>query len=263
MGDREAVQDVIKTGKPYFGIRFSACQGARRRHAYMQALVKLLASEGIKEPSLLEVGSWAGGSAVTWGKALQKYCSGGKVLCADHWKPYFDLSKNTQPVYRKMDSAARGEAIFDLFLHNVRTSGIGDRVLILRGDSKVTLPLLKPGTFDLAFIDASHAYSDVLPDIKTCGSLVRDGGIICGDDLELQLDECPLDYTRKLADEQDYVPHPTAGKSYHPGVTLAVDEVMGRVSCWEGLWAMRKEGAIWKQFKLKTPPPGDPPHLNG
>lgn len=261
MGDREAVQDIIKSGKPYFGGRFSACQGARRRHTYMQELVKLLASEGVKAPLLLEVGSWAGGSAVTWGKALEMYCEGGKVLCADHWKPYFDLAKNTQQVYHKMDSAAQGNAILDLFLHNVLTSGVEDRVLVLRGDSKVTLPLLKPGTFDLAFIDASHVYDDVLPDIKTCAELVREGGIICGDDLELQLDECPLEHTKQFAHEHDYIPHPTTKVGYHPGVTLAVAEVFGKVSCWEGLWAMRKTKTGWTQFDLPTPPPGHPPHL--
>ncbi len=262
LDDRELVQGMIDSGDPYFGPRFSALQGIRRRHAYMQAVVKLLSSEGVTGPLILEVGSWAGGSAVTWGKALQKYCSRGKVVCVDHWKPYFDMAVNKTAVYSKMDSAAREGLILNLFLHNIRATGVEDLVVVLQGDSQETLPLLKPGSFDIAFIDASHAYKDVLTDIRLCQNLLRVGGVICGDDLELQLHECPIEFTRKVAaEERDYVWHPDHKEGFHPGVALAVGDTFGPVSSWEGFWAMRKTATGWHFLDLPTPEPGHPPHL--
>ena len=87
------------------------------------------------------------------------------------------MAVNKTAVYSKMDSAAREGLILNLFLHNVRATGVEDLVVVLRGDSKETLPLLKPDSFDVAFIDASHAYKDALFDIKLCQSRLRVGQV--------------------------------------------------------------------------------------
>jgi len=261
MGLQE-VRSALESGRPYFGPEFAARQGAPRRHAYMQAVVRMLADEGIRSPVILEVGSWAGGSAVTWGRALARYCQGGLVFCVDHWQPYWDLTKNTEDVYRKMDQAARDGAIFRLFEHNVRAFGLERMVVPIRGHSKEILPMLPSGWFDLTFIDGSHAYRDVRGDLAECRRLVREGGILSGDDLELQMRDCDLAYTRRMAEEgRDWVAHPGGGTHYHPGVTLAVGEALGDVACWEGFWAVRRRGEAWTRFDLPAPEPGWPDHL--
>lgn len=253
---------VLASGVPYFGHEMAARQGAPRRHAYMQAAVKLLAAEGVRSPLILEIGSWAGGSAVTWGRALQRYCAGGSVVCIDAWQPYFDLGKNSEDVYRAMDEAARNGGILKLFMHNVRVSGLGRTVIPLRGRAREVLGLLPDGWFDLAFIDGSHAYADVLTDIRESMRVVAEGGIVCGDDLELQLSQCPEDYARRTAlEDRDTVPHPENGNWFHPGVTLAVAEVFGEVSCWQGFWGVRKKGSGGASFTLPEPEPGVPNHL--
>lgn len=256
------VAPAVAAGKLYFGHAMAARQGAPRRHAYMQAAVKLLAQEGVEHPKIVEIGSWAGGSAITWGRAIQKYASGGWILCVDHWQPYFDLSRNSEDVYRLMDAAARSGDILELFRHNITVAGLEKMVLPIRGLAKDVLPLLPQDWFDLAFIDGSHAYKDVVRDIQQSCRLVRQGGIVCGDDLELELGACPPEYTKRMSDEdRDYVPHPNSGVSYHPGVTLAVAEIFGEVSCWEGFWAMRRGGEAWMKFSLPEPEAGCPDHL--
>ena len=248
--------------KPYFGPDHAALQGVPRRHAYMQAIVKKLAGEGRDEQHVLEIGSWAGGSAITWAKALQRHCRSGQVVCVDHWKPYLDLAVNTKPVYKKMDDAAHKGLTFGLFCDNVKAAGVENVVVTVMGRSIDTLPLLRSDYFDVVFIDGSHAREDVDLDIGWSIRLIRDGGIICGDDLELQLHQCDMDHAVKAAQEgRDYVPHPTTKRMYHPGVTLAVHEWFGEVSCWEGLWAMRRRGHKWEQFELTDVESGFPDHL--
>jgi hypothetical protein len=63
---------------------------------------------------------------------------------------------------------------------------------------------------------------------------------ILGDDLELQLHECidvfePFDM--ELLKNIDEVYHESRNTYYHPGVTLAVAEVLGPVMIWSGFWA--------------------------
>jgi predicted O-methyltransferase YrrM len=57
---------------------------------------------------------------------------------------------------------------------------------ILRGCSRDALPNLPKNNFDLIYPDGDHSYHGVSVDIDNCCSLVRDGGILCGDDLEIQ-----------------------------------------------------------------------------
>lgn len=259
----DAVQSALSQGRPYFGPEMAARQGAPRRHSYMQAAVRLLAEEGVRRPTLLEVGSWAGGSAVTLGLALKKYTDGGRLICVDPWRPYFDLSRNQEEVYQRMDRAAREGSILNLFLHNIRACGLEDIVIPMRGQSREILPLLKQEAFHLVFIDGSHSYEDVRIDLEGARRLVRDRGILCGDDLEVQLRDCPLDYTRAMAaEDRDYVPHPSSGAGYHPGVSLALWEAFGEVSVWEGFWGMRRSGDAWARFELPPPEPGAPGHFD-
>lgn len=256
------VDSAMSQGKLYLGHGMAARQGAPRRHSYMQAAVKLLTDEGIVSPLMLEIGSWAGGSAVTLGKAMNRYGNGGTLVCIDAWRPYFDLTVNFEEVYRKMDTAARDGTIFGLFKHNIRAAGLASQVIPLRGLSADVLPQFPESWFDLAFVDGSHNYEDVLSDIRGCARVLKEDAILCGDDLELQLDECPVEYTREMAKaKRDYAAHPRTGTSYHPGVTLAVAELLGRVPCWEGFWAVRKRSGGWVSCELPAADAGWPDHF--
>ena len=252
--DVEYYQFCREQQRPYFGRVMWASQGLPLRHVVMQELVRLEASrQGAGPFHILEVGSWAGGSAITWAEALTRHHhANGRVVCIDPWKPYFDVTKRPDAaVYREMSEALAKDTIYELFLHNITTAGHAGLVLPLRGAATAMLPALPRNYFDLVFVDGDHSYAAVLADIRAAGAVIKDGGVLCGDDLEHQLFEIDQAYARTQI-ESDYIRDPRLGYEYHPGVTLAVGELFGDVSQVAGCWAVRKRGTRWERFDMST-----------
>lgn len=82
------------------------------------------------------------------------------------------------------------------FLENLKISGKSDRVRILKGRSDSVLHALPMRSFDIVFIDGSHAARDVLTDAVQGWLLLADGGLMILDDYgnEKPRDEfAPLD----------------------------------------------------------------------
>jgi Flp pilus assembly protein TadD/predicted O-methyltransferase YrrM len=255
--DQLYFRDCLSRNRPYFGPILWALQGHPLRHAIMQRMVQEECRSRAESPfHILEIGSWAGGSAITWAEALKKVHAGrGRVVCVDPWRVYFDparLDPTGFAVYQEMAEALQKDEIFPLFLHNIRAAGHDDLILPFRGASEDVLPLFREGTFDMLFVDGDHAYQEVRKDLSRAAALVREGGILCGDDLERQLYQLDAAQARQQQ-ENDYVLDPASGIYYHPGVTLAVGEFFGEVSCWEGFWAMRRRGEGWEQVQLPEP----------
>lgn len=261
--DRIVYEACMKLKTPYFGSHLYARQGDSRRHIYMQAVVDTQGKfAGDRPLRLLEVGSWAGGSAITWATALNTlHKAKGTVVCVDPWRPYFDPKKiGSAPIYQAMSDAAESGEIFDLFLHNIRTAQVEELVTPFRGVSDKVLPLLADKAFDVVFVDGAHTYDAVSKDLRNCVRLVAEGGILCGDDLEMQLDAVDAAHNREFCNT-DFVQDPKSGNWYHPGVCRAVSEFFGcHVSVWEGFWAMRRVGNSWQPVELtatekyKVPP---------
>ena len=251
----------VAKGEPYFGHFCAAGQGIAAgvhneerkqvREANMRRLVFQGCSLKSGDARVLEVGSWAGWSAIVWAQAL-KDCGQqtGAVVCVDPWTSYLDLNANRTPVYRAMAAATKRDAIVRLFYHNVRTAGHATAVHPFRGTSDCCLPMLRDMAFHLVFIDGDHSYAAVKRDLENASRLVSDGGVLCGDDLELQFPD--LDEAKLREDLHcDYPLDPKTKGRFHPGVTLSVWEFFGqRVSGWDGLWAMRKAGSAWKPVDL-------------
>jgi hypothetical protein len=124
------------------------------------------------------------------------------------------------------------------------------------------LPGLAGEAYEIIFIDASHLYKDVLNDVIQARRLVADGGIICGDDLELTIDRVDQAAHREaLASSIDFVEDPSTGISYHPGVSQAIADTFGDVSVWDGLWAVRRHGTNFKKIDQFDYEPHIPRHL--
>ncbi len=246
----EKLAKALLRGKMYFGPALNALQGAPIRHAYLDALVGQIDRAAGLRVRLLEIGSWAGGSAITLCAALKRRGLDGVVTCVDAWQPY-DLRGEQPPIYKDMSDAARDGDAYKLFRHNVAAAGLSDMVETRVGYSGDVLPSLDRGSFDLVFVDGSHKYRDVLSDIRLAAPLLRDRGIMCGDDLELQADQLdPQELEKAVASEIDYVLDQPNNVGYHPGVTKAVWEAIGHVSFWAGLWAMRRAGSEWTEIVL-------------
>ncbi len=152
----------------------------------MQPVVEAAAAMAGDRPlDVLEIGSWAGGSAVSWASAVKALPRAGRVLCVDAWKPYFDVEVDREPIYAEMNAAVEHGDVFRLFLHNLQSADVADLVDYKVGATRDILPQLEPASFDIIYVDGSHAVDDVTFDVAQAMRLIRDGGIVCGDDSEL------------------------------------------------------------------------------
>lgn len=242
---------ALKQDQVYFGAYLSASQGSHLRRAHMEKLVELECQGKSSEVKILEIGSWAGGSAILWAKALTKYNEGkGNVFCIDPFTSYIDLKKvKGTETLKKMEAAIASGEIFELFLHNIRASGCGSLISFLRGFSHEILQLFKPEQFDIIYVDGDHAYESVLSDLKTSALLLKEEGVLCGDDLELQVGDVDIAFAKEHL-QDDWVASPK-GEFFHPGVTAAVYDFFQKpVSSFDGFWAMRKKNKCWEDLKL-------------
>lgn len=248
-----AYRESLRKKKPYFGAYMAARQGNSRRHFYMRHMVGHECRGRSNRPfNILEIGSWAGGSAVTWAEAIKSLNNGnGRVFCVDPWRSYVNVNKNSGWVYDQMHKALASGGIFKLFVHNIAASGNDNLVIALRGPVDDVAPFLAEENFDLVFVDGDHRYLSVINDLGKCSRLVNEGGILCGDDLELQIFQIDRDSARKHSDaDRDFVLDPRTNQWFHPGVSLAVAELFGEVSVWEGFWAVRRRGSGWEKVTL-------------
>src|ERR1035438_7451053 len=100
--------EAMLAGRPYFGPALCAMQGVPERHQYFLPTVIEVARRR-EGPSLdvLEIGSWAGASAVTWAMALREAGASGTVTCVDPWLPYFDVEAEHRSEERRVGKECR------------------------------------------------------------------------------------------------------------------------------------------------------------
>ena len=126
-----------------------------------------------------------------------------------------------------------------LFRANMSELCSSDEITILKDESSVDLNSLPHGYFDCISLDANHLYDAVLEDLRIAIPLLKETGILCGDDLEIPFNEIPESFDFKSAREWEYL---SSGRGFHPGVTLAVWETFGKVKIWNGLFVVGKQG---------------------
>lgn len=257
-------QNLLKTispSKPIFDIQYGILS-APVRHVFMMGVIWYL-TKSKKNPDLniIEIGSWYGASALSWAEGLTLHNGvKGSITCVDGWVPFFDRSLHKDEVYIAMETSLGSDTAYNIFLHNISTLPETIVKQHMRGKSDDILPLLRDGCFDVVFIDADHTYEPVKRDINNSLRIVKEGGIICGDDLNLQLNQCDPEFAKANKDK-DFVKDPKTGRNFHPGVTLAVEEIFGEVSMWGGFWAMQKKGDSWQKISLKNMPVNYPSHF--
>lgn len=248
---------------PVFDTEY-AILSAPVRHIFMIASIWYLRKQSVSpQPlSILEIGSWYGASALSWVQGLVEHNdSQGSITCVDAWEPFFDMEDHKDEAYaHAMEQALVTDVAYEVFLHNIRTAPDSVECQHFRGKSERLLPQLRDAQYDVVFIDADHTYNFVSRDIDLTMRLVREGGIICGDDLNLQLHECDEANAQEVK-HKDFVKDPKTGRNFHPGVTLAVAERFGKVSSWGGFWAMQKQQGEWKPIALAGMPLIYPKHF--
>jgi predicted O-methyltransferase YrrM len=262
MSYRELCEALLNR-EPYAGSALRALQGDPERQRYFLPVVKA-ASEFLSSPlHILEIGSWAGVSTISWGVALKHLQLEGAITCVDPWVPYFDTTINSTDVYREMNESAGTNLIYKLFEHNIASAGLHNVVNVKKATSREVLPELPAATWAIIYIDGSHTYEDVTFDIRQAKRLLRDGGILCGDDLELesaQLD--PSELGDAVRTGQDFVLSRSTQRYYHPGVTAAVAEAIGKVYVRDGFWAVRVFSDRYVQVELDLESATVPSHIS-
>jgi hypothetical protein len=253
---------TVSPNKPIFDVKYGVLS-APVRHLFMIGTIWQLKKNNpnLKDISVLEIGSWLGASALSFAQGLKEHnASKGSITCVDAWKPFFDEEKNSGDVHKNMQAMLGSDVAYNIFLHNVSTLPKSILCQHLKGQSEGILPMLKNEQFDIIFIDADHTYEPVKKDILNSIPLLNDGGIICGDDLNLQMFECDQDLAKKSG-EKDFIQDTKTGRNFHPGVTLAVDEIFGRVATFGGFWAIQKQKSGWAIPSYKDMPIVYPDHL--
>ena len=88
------------------------------------------------------------------------------------------------PVLIDPFSEFRGRNIERIFLANLRESGAADRTTVIKGFSQEELRKLPSQSYDIIYVDGSHAADDVLEDAVLSWRLLKDGGLLIFDDYE-------------------------------------------------------------------------------
>ena len=224
-----------------------ALQGSHvpERQVFMAATVDLL-SDRPPPLRILEIGSYMGISVLTWAHAVDALYGGpGTITCVDPWGDH-----GVEEYAEDIQAALNSDIAYQVFLHNIATAPECVEIDHIRGTSSEILPTLEAASFDIAYIDGCHYFEDVRHDIQAADRILRHGGIMCGDDLELQASEC--DMTAAAANrETGYMADPVSAVEYHPGVTLAVDDFFGAVSAYAGFWCMRKTQAGYEKVSFR------------
>ena len=116
-------------------------------------------------PKILEIGSWEGRSACWF---LERFPDA-RITCIDT----FDGAPGE---YTGLDVAG----VKSRFMRNV--AEFGDRVTVRQGPSSRELYGLEPESYDLIYVDGSHAEDDALLDLVLSYGLLKKDGVMLVDD---------------------------------------------------------------------------------
>ncbi len=214
-------------------IEFGVRQGSDVRHAVMSSLVQYLQRQSV---SVLEVGSYEGQSALVWSAAIAEHCpQGGSVLCVDPWATdYLEKYLVFGHAYGQIHAAFQTGEVYRRFCNNVTFAHSKAPIAHLKGTLSQVLPSICSRRFDVVYIDGDHCASAVRKDLTLTKDLVNAGGLLCGDDLEVQGGDCDLNDVVAVSETTDF------WSGLHPGVTVAVWEAFSRVWMRNGVWAVKR-----------------------
>lgn len=196
------------------------------------ALLKTLEHhcKSIENPKILEIGSWKGLSTTIIAEFVKK--RNGHVYCVDSWQGNEGVGS--------IHKTAQYRDILATFRRNMRILDYNHVVHPLAGKCKEILPLLKEDSFDLIFIDADHRMTPFLYDLQQALRLVKQNGVICGDDCEESY-QPEKDQFYKDNCEKDYF------QNVHCGVVLGLEKTFGfqQVKLIQGssFWTHQKKGS--------------------
>jgi SAM-dependent methyltransferase len=137
---------------------------------------------------IIEVGSWKGGSAVFMAEHIKKRGIDCKIICIDTWLGAIEFyaDKNDPERYKSLKMVNGYPTVYYQFLANVMHLGLEDYIIPFPQTSTLAARFLasKGLMADMIYIDASHDEKDVYDDIGNYWELLKNGGVIFGDDYD-------------------------------------------------------------------------------
>ena len=232
------------------GYMFAQQEIARGRHMVIKNILKKLLKSKKKNNQIidiLEIGSYCGESTIMMGNFLKKKISF-NMTCVDVWKSYEQNHSNSFYLSKFHENLDNGN-VFRLFKHNIKSSRLSNNVKIIKGDSNKVLNKIKK-KFDIVFIDGSHSYQYVKNDIKHSLSKLKNNGILLIDDYEQSYKDSRHLNLKKLVlvDNVDSFYDCKTNNNMHPGVTLAVFEMLGNIKNFNGLLALKFKNKKFENF---------------
>jgi predicted O-methyltransferase YrrM len=134
------------------------------------AELEWLAIEAMKHRRIVELGSYLGRST----RALADNTKG-RVMAIDDWLgPRDVLISNSDRLL-----------IIDKFKQNIKDLLQNNKVTIHRQDFRFLSKIKFNKPPDMIFIDGDHSYESVIRDIEWAVSSMKDGGLLCGHDIDM------------------------------------------------------------------------------
>lgn len=205
-------------------------------HGSRESKMKEIVKSFDKPINMLEIGTWFGtGSMKLWLNELQPDST---LTVMDLWRPFsndkmecFENNGNLEKAYEGWKSTIDEIKKFEETNHH--------KIIInlIRGDSKPLLEQFQSGIFDLIYIDGDHKYDGCYYDMFQSKKLVKDGGIICGDDYETIVNENNVESIRLDGNKKQV--------RNHPGVGLAIYDCFREVNSEKGFWWIYKKDGLF------------------
>lgn len=135
---------------------------------------------------IIEVGTWKGGSALTLASHLERLGLDSEIICVDTWLGALEMWTDLEDDKRHGSLNLRNgyPTLYYTFLGNVVRAGHQERITPFPVPSVTAAQwcALRGVKADLIYIDGSHEEDDVYQDLVSWWDLVRDGGVLFGDD---------------------------------------------------------------------------------
>lgn len=144
--------------------------------------------EAVRPRRIIEVGTWKGGSALTLAGHLERLGLEAEILCVDTWLGALEMWNDLDDPSRhgSLNLKHGYPTLYYTFLANVVRAGHSGRITPFPVPSVTAAQwcAVHGVKADLIYIDGSHEEDDVYQDLVAWWDLLRDGGVLFGDDWE-------------------------------------------------------------------------------
>lgn len=138
----------------------------------------------LKPSIIIEVGTWKGQSALEMAKWVKRLDLDTKIYCIDTWLGALEFWEGDHGAERDLLQKNGYPQIYYQFISNVVHNNMQDIILPFPNTSLIAARFFsnKGINPELVYIDASHDAEDVYLDITYYYKLLKNNGIIFGDD---------------------------------------------------------------------------------